>query len=70
MFDFTITDRQIVVDDKYFGRDSLNEYFTNHKLKADYPMEQVKELIDTVAFMLDGLAENSDCLMIEDMLES
>lgn len=70
MYDFTIEDRQIIVNDKYFGKDSLNEYFAKHKLKGNYPIEQVKKLIDSVAFMLDGISENSDCLVIEDMLEN
>lgn len=69
MFNFEIKDRQIVVNDSYFGKDSLNEYFSNHKLNDDYSMEEVNELIDSVAFMLDDMAANSDCILIEKMLE-
>lgn len=70
MFNFTINDRQITVNDTYFGKDSLNEYFKYHKLKNEnYTMEQINKLIDSVAYMLDDKAENSDYLIIEDMLE-
>lgn len=71
MFDFTVTDKQIAVGASYFGQDPLNEYFTQHKLKRDdFPQERIKKLIDSVSYMLDGTAENSDCLMIEEMLEA
>ena len=32
-------------------------------------MDKIMELIESVAFMLDGVEDNSDCLMIEEMLE-
>jgi hypothetical protein len=70
MFNFTIDDRQIIVNDTYFGKDLLNEYFKYHKLKNEnYTMEQIDELIDSVAYVLDNKAENSDYFIIEDMLE-
>lgn len=70
MSNFKINDRQIIVNNTYFGKDSLNEYFKCHKLKNDnYTVEQIDKLIDSVAYMLDDKAENSDYLIIEDMLE-
>ena len=70
MFDFTITDRQIIVNDSYFNCDSLNQYFALHKLKTDnFSMKDISSLIDSVAYLLDGSEEKSDCLTIENMLE-
>ena len=69
-YDFKIEDRQIIVNNKYYGMEQLNNYFTYHKLKCDnYSMDKVMELIESVAFMLDGVEDNSDCIMIEEMLE-
>lgn len=69
-YDFKIVDRQIVVNNKYYGMEQLNNYFTYHKLKSNnYSMDKIMELIESVAFMLDGVEDNSDCLMIEEMLE-
>lgn len=71
MFDFTVTDKQITVGSSYCQK-PLNEYFAQHKLKRDdFPQEQINDLIDAVAFVLDGDEEyinNSDYLMIEEML--
>ena len=69
-YNFEIKNRQIIVNNKYYGMEQLNNYFTYHKLKSNnYSMDKIMELIESVAFMLDGVEDNSDCLMIEEMLE-
>lgn len=68
MYDFTVKDNVITVGDSYFGKATLNEYFQNHKLKAEYPMEQIDNLIDAVAFVLDGKGGAGDHLTIELMV--
>ena len=68
-----VNDRQIVVNDFYIGKEPLNEYFKYHKLKNDnFSMDEVEELIDSVAYVLDEDEEYiqaSDYLRIENMLE-
>ncbi len=78
MKDWKIIDRQIIVNEKYFGENELNSYFTNHKLITDdYTETDIEYLIDSVAFYLDwryGLLEeefepgNSDILLMEKFL--
>lgn len=70
MSDFEVKDRKIRVNNSYFAKEALNDYFSKHKLKNnDYTVKEIQALIDSVAYMLDGQAENSDCLIIEQMLE-
>lgn len=76
--DFKIIDRQIIVSDKYFGKDVLNDFFSSHKLRNDnYTDKDITMLIDSVSYYLDyqngnvgeDYVENSDILIIEKMLE-
>lgn len=72
-YNFVVEDRQIIVDDNYVGKEKINKYFSKHKLKKkDFSMEDIEELIDSVAYMLDGLDDYlmvSDYMVIESMLE-
>ena len=70
MKDFSITDRQITVTDKYFGYEKLNSYFADHKLITDnYTDKDITMLIDSVAYLLDSeMIQNSDILIIEKFL--
>lgn len=76
--DFKIVDRQIIVSDKYFGKDKLNDFFSVHKLKDEnYTDKDITMLIDSVAYYLDYIngnigedyVENSDFLIIEKLLD-
>lgn len=69
MYDFTINDGTITVGSSYFGQDVLNVYFQKHRLKKDYPMDEVANIIDAVAFVLDGKGGSGDYLTIELMLD-
>ena len=69
MYDFTIKDSAITVGDSYFGKDVLNVYFQKHYLKKDYPMDEVANLIDAVAFVLDEKGGTGDYLTIDLMLD-
>lgn len=72
-YNFEIKNRQIIVNDFYVGEEPLNEYFKYHKLKNDnFSMDEVEELIDSVAYVLDEDEEYiqaSDYFRIENMLE-
>lgn len=72
-YNFEVKDRKIVVNNFYIGKEPLNEYFKYHKLKNDnFSMDEVEELIDSVAYVLDEDEEYiqaSDYLRIENMLE-
>lgn len=68
MYDFTVKNDTITVGDSYFGKATLNEYFQSHKLKAEYPMEQIDSLIDAVALVLDGKGQLGDHCIIELMV--
>lgn len=70
MKDFSITDKQITVTDKYFGYEKLNKYFSEHKLITDnYTDKDITMLIDSVAYWLDDeMVQNSDILIIEKFL--
>ncbi len=68
MFDFTVTDGRICVGSSYFAKDMLNEYFKSHKLKRAYSLEEIDNLIDAVAFVLDGKGGTGDYLTIELMV--
>lgn len=68
MYDFTVKDSTIIVGSSYFGSDTLNEYFKSHKLKAAYSLEEVDNLINAVAFVLDGKGGAGDYLTIDLMV--
>lgn len=68
MYDFTVKDNVITVGSSYFGRDMLNEYFKGHKLKRAYSLEEIDNLINAVAFVLDGEGGAGDYLTIDLMV--
>ena len=70
MKDYTIIDKQIIVSNKYFGCEELNNYFKDHKLITDdYTDKDITMLIDSVAYWLDSnMVQNSDILIIEKFL--
>ena len=68
MYDFTVKDNIITVGSSYFGMDALNDYFKSHKLKGAYSLEEIDNLIDAVAFVLDGKGGTGDYLTIDLMV--
>ena len=68
MYDFTVKDNTITVGNSYFGAAALNDYFKGHKLKGTYSLEEIDNLIDAVAFVLDGKGGTGDYLTIELMV--
>lgn len=69
MYDFEVNNNVITVNDRYFGKDMLNEYFSTHKLNNDYPLNEIAKLIEAVAFTLDNDADNEDEELINRMLK-